>query len=139
MRNSSVKDLRWFLFSKKQAQLERPPPTQAALTEAILRAHYQAMIWNNDKVPIPGVPSPDNGPRQLFYAHILLNFYLILKLSNVLVHFMTIMRSGNWNCAHFVKGEWVTVLTRLQPAPEAVLHLVKCGCAMEKCCNNFDP
>ena len=27
-------------------------------------------------------------------------------------------------------------MTRLQPAPDAVLHLVKCGCAKEKCSTN---
>ena len=27
-------------------------------------------------------------------------------------------------------------MTRLQPAPDAVLHLVKCGCAREKCSTN---
>lgn len=35
-RISSVKDVRWFLFRRKQAQSERLPPTQAALKEAIL-------------------------------------------------------------------------------------------------------
>ena len=27
-------------------------------------------------------------------------------------------------------------MTRIQPAPDAVLHLVKCGCATEKCSTN---
>ena len=53
-----VKDLRWFLFRKKQAESERLPPTQAALKEAIMRAQYQAMVWNKDKVPNPDLPSP---------------------------------------------------------------------------------
>ncbi|CAH3185540.1 unnamed protein product, partial [Porites lobata] len=44
----------------KQAQLERLPPTHGALREAILRAHYQTMVWNNDKVPNPNIPSPEN-------------------------------------------------------------------------------
>lgn len=57
---SCVKDLRWLLFRKKQAQSERLPPTQAALKEAILRAHYQTMIWNNDKIPNPQLPSPES-------------------------------------------------------------------------------
>lgn len=47
---SEVKELRWSLFKKKQAQSERLPPTQAALHQAILRAHYQTMVWNHDKV-----------------------------------------------------------------------------------------
>lgn len=57
---SCVKDLRWLLFRKKQAQSERLPPTQAALKEAILRAHYQTMIWNSDKIPNPQLPSPES-------------------------------------------------------------------------------
>ena len=28
------------------------PPTQAALKEAIMRAHYQTMVWNNAKLQI---------------------------------------------------------------------------------------
>jgi len=36
---STVKDLRWWLFRKKQAQSERLPPTQGALREAVLHAH----------------------------------------------------------------------------------------------------
>ena len=56
---SRVKDMRWFLFRKKQAQSEKLPPTQAALKEAILRAHYQTMVWNNDTVPNRELPSPE--------------------------------------------------------------------------------
>lgn len=41
---SKVKDLRWFLFRRKQAESERLPPTLAALQKAIMRAHYQAMV-----------------------------------------------------------------------------------------------
>ena len=41
---SSVKEHRWFLFQRKQAESERLPPTKAALKQAILRAHYQAMV-----------------------------------------------------------------------------------------------
>ena len=55
---TKVRELRWFLFRKKQAQSERLPPTESALHEAILRAHFQAMVWNNDRVPNPDLPSP---------------------------------------------------------------------------------
>ena len=41
---SSVKGHRWFLFRRKQVESERLPPTKAALKQAILRAHYQAMV-----------------------------------------------------------------------------------------------
>ena len=55
-----MNELRLGLFKKKQAQSERLPPTQGALSEAILRAHYQTMVCNNDNVPNPNIPSPEN-------------------------------------------------------------------------------
>jgi len=57
---SSLKDLRWLLFRRKQAKSEQLLPVQAALQEAIKRAYYQAMIWANDKVPNPDLPLPDS-------------------------------------------------------------------------------
>ena len=57
---STMKDLRWWFFRKKQAQSERLPPTQGALCEAVLCAHYQVMVWNNDIVANPDIPSPKN-------------------------------------------------------------------------------
>ena len=71
---SRVKYMRWFLFLKKQAQSEKLPPTQAALKEAILRAHYQTMVWNNDKVPNPELSSPETYgwtmDKGMFHIHI---------------------------------------------------------------------
>ena len=97
---STVKELRWLLFKKKQAQAERLPPTQGALCEAILRAHYQTMVWNNDTVPNPQLPSPQNYGWQQF------------------------------------EDEWQPVKTKLPPAPEAIIQLVKCGCSKERCSTN---
>ena len=57
---SRVKDLRWWLFKKRQAQSEILPPTEDALHSAILRSHYQMIVWNNDKVANPELPSPGN-------------------------------------------------------------------------------
>ena len=57
---TNVKDLRWLLFRKSQAQSERLPPTQASLKESILRAHHQCMVWHNNLVPNPQLPSPEN-------------------------------------------------------------------------------
>ena len=37
---TKVKDLRWFLIRKRQAESEKLPPSEAALGEALLRAHY---------------------------------------------------------------------------------------------------
>ena len=57
---TEVKELRWWLFRKKLAQSERLPPTSAALNKAILPAHYQAMVWNNDRVASPHLLSPQS-------------------------------------------------------------------------------
>jgi hypothetical protein len=57
---AKVEDLRWHLFKKKQAQSEGLPPTRSSLKPAILRAHYQAMIWFNDIVANPEIPEPQN-------------------------------------------------------------------------------
>ena len=53
-----VEKVRWWLFAKRQAQAERLPPTQDALRPAILRAHYQSMIWNQANTANPDIPSP---------------------------------------------------------------------------------
>ena len=54
-----VAELRWKLFCKKQAEGEKLSP-RGALHQTILRAHYQAMIWEADTEPIPNLPSPTN-------------------------------------------------------------------------------
>ena len=55
-----MNELRRSLFKKKQAQSERSPPTHGALREALLRTHYQTIVWNNDMVPNPNIPSREN-------------------------------------------------------------------------------
>ena len=50
--------LRWHLFSKSQAEGEKLPPTRAALLQKVHRSQYQAMIWENDIVPLPNLPPP---------------------------------------------------------------------------------
>ena len=45
---------------KKQVQSDRLPTTKAAIHEVLLRAHHQAMVWNNDKVTNPELPSPQD-------------------------------------------------------------------------------
>lgn len=57
---TNVADVRLWLFKKKQVQSEGLPPTKAALLPAIMRAHYQAMIWYNDVVPNPELPRPEH-------------------------------------------------------------------------------
>ena len=56
---SSVTSLRWHMFSKKQAEGQKLPPTSAALRQAILHAHYQAIIWNQDATPCPNIPAQE--------------------------------------------------------------------------------
>ena len=51
-------DARWWLFKRKQAQAESMPPTKAAQLPTLSGAHYQAMIWYNDIVANPEIPSP---------------------------------------------------------------------------------
>ncbi|KAK3708724.1 hypothetical protein QZH41_004431 [Actinostola sp. cb2023] len=97
---SSVKVLRWWLFTKKQAQSERLPPTQAALIQAIRRSHYQLLVWNSDKVANPSLPAPDN---------------------------------FGWTAG---ENEWAPVMTNLPPASDAIIHLIKCKCAKERCSTN---
>ena len=81
-------------------QSERLPPTQAALSQAIFRAPYQRLVWNNDEVSNPTLPSPEN---------------------------------FGWTA---YKNEWVSVMTKLPPEPEAIIYLVKCKYAKEKCSTN---
>ena len=58
---SNVTELRlWWLFKKKQVQSERLPPTFAALYQAILHAHYQLLVWNNNDVTNQVLPSPSD-------------------------------------------------------------------------------
>jgi len=45
-----VDELRWKLFTKKQLEAQKLPPTQGALQEAIARAHYQARVWYQDDI-----------------------------------------------------------------------------------------
>ena len=51
---------RWFLLREKQAQSDKLPPTQAALHQAILRGHFQFVVWDKDTEPNPVLPSPSD-------------------------------------------------------------------------------
>ena len=51
---------RWFPFREKQAQSDKLPPTQAALHQAILRGHFQLVVWDKDTEPNPVLPSPSD-------------------------------------------------------------------------------
>ena len=56
---SKVSQLRWWMFMKKQVESGKLPPTSAALKQAILHAHYQAIVWYNDTIAHPNIPSPE--------------------------------------------------------------------------------
>lgn len=98
---TNVADVRWWLFKKKQAQSEGLPSTKAALLPAIMRAHYQAMIWYNDIIPNPELPRPE--------------------------HY-------GWD---LVDNKFKPVTTSFPPAPDAIIHLVKCECHQSHCANNM--
>ena len=57
---ATVKEFRWFLFRKKQAQSDRLPCTRAALVQAILHAQFNLMVWNKNNIPNSVIPSPSS-------------------------------------------------------------------------------
>ena len=62
---TTVKEMRWFLFSKKQYADEKLPPTKAALEQTIKRANYVALVRKECGTPCPDIPSPtSHGWRQ---------------------------------------------------------------------------
>ena len=54
----NVNKLRWRLFTKKQLEAQKLPPTRGALHEAIARARSQAMVWHKAHVPDSQLPQP---------------------------------------------------------------------------------
>ena len=54
----SLSDMRWYLFSKKQSEAEKLPPTKAALKYKILRAHHVTMMCKTSDRPNPELPDP---------------------------------------------------------------------------------
>ena len=59
-RINNVKDLRWNLYSRKQAEGENLPPTMGALLEHIKRAHYMAMVYVRNLISVQDLPSPES-------------------------------------------------------------------------------
>ena len=57
--NTSLVQILWRLVSSGGA--EKLPPTQGALHQANARAHYQAMVWDQDHVPNPQMPPATDG------------------------------------------------------------------------------
>lgn len=52
---SKIPDNNYFVRSRPNQRL---PPSQGALCEAALCTHYQVMVWNNNIVENPDIPSP---------------------------------------------------------------------------------
>lgn len=52
--------VRWFLFTQKQCQDEKLPPTRSSLNQALLRTHLKCLEWNQDLVQHPKNPSPSD-------------------------------------------------------------------------------
>lgn len=53
-----VNDARKWLFTQRSRSLESIPPTQAALTQHIKRASYQACCWSMAMTLVPELPNP---------------------------------------------------------------------------------
>lgn len=52
---ATLKELRWFLFSKKQYADEKLPPMKAALKQMIKRANYVTLVWKECGSPYPDI------------------------------------------------------------------------------------
>ena len=94
---TTIPELRWWRFCKKQAGAEGLPPTQSALHCAIQQTHYLSIVWENGVMPNPILPNP------LEY---------------------------DW---YMQDQKFVPVMNSMPPAPESIIHLVKCGCRSSKC------
>ena len=57
-KSSSLSELRWFLFTLKQVNGERLPPTRDSVIPAVKSANFQSLIWEQDERPDPVIPSP---------------------------------------------------------------------------------
>ena len=48
------------MFSKKQADSVKLPPTLEALKEKFFRVHYITLQWKSSHIPSPILPDPNN-------------------------------------------------------------------------------
>ena len=55
---TSIQEVRWLLFSKKQRTDEQLPPTQAALCQMVRRANYVSLAWKSCDSQYPSLPDP---------------------------------------------------------------------------------
>ena len=52
----TLAELRWRMFSKKQADSEKLPPTLATLEEKLNGAHYISLQWKSSLISNPSLP-----------------------------------------------------------------------------------
>ena len=57
---TNLGDLRWYLFSKCEKDIENLPPAEPSLLLAIHRAHYATYIMKMSDTPIPDIPNFEN-------------------------------------------------------------------------------
>ncbi len=55
---TNLPDCRWFLFSQKQAECEKLPPTLPTFKQHVRRANLIARIWMKADEPHPELPIP---------------------------------------------------------------------------------
>ena len=54
----TLAELRWRMFSKKQADSEKLPATLATLEEKLNGAHYISLQWKSSLISNPSLPDP---------------------------------------------------------------------------------
>ena len=57
---NNLSKLRWHMFSKKQLESDKLPPTFSALKYMIHRSHYITYIWKSAISTNPILPDPEN-------------------------------------------------------------------------------
>lgn len=55
---TSLAELRWSMFTNKQALGEKLPPTSGSFIPAVKRANFQALVWSQDNEAKPVIPNP---------------------------------------------------------------------------------
>ena len=54
----SLADLRWWMFSKKQAESHKLPPTLEVFRQKCLRGHFMNTVWKQSHVSFQILPDP---------------------------------------------------------------------------------
>ena len=54
----TLSKLRWYMFSKKQLESEKLPPTKSDLLYVMHRSDYMALVWKSSHLPHPSMSDP---------------------------------------------------------------------------------